>query len=373
MSDSPAAAAPPKGRLDALTILRFGAALWVVTLHLQNRVRLDVPPLLHRFFANGEYAMTLFFVLSGVVLAYGYHRLQPRAADVIGFYQARFARIYAPYLVLHLLGLIWVSATTAKEVSTAIYTNVLSLLGLQAWFLPSLHGSANSGTWSISAEFFFYALFPALLPLMAWLRQRWGTLRVCAYLSALSGFIGFADYVYPNAFIYYILPATRLPEFMLGVTVGLELVSAPRGWAGKNLSLFLALVLAALAAVNPSLDYGLWTRASILVVPAFAWLIYELARWDQRRASGRNLAERALIYLGESSYCLFLAHMLPMLFLDSPACRQWLLAHWQAGTPAIWAAVIAFSLVFAILLHEVVEKPARRYLLRRWHPQHPPV
>ncbi|MCX6956348.1 MAG: acyltransferase [Verrucomicrobia bacterium] len=373
MSDSAPAAVPAKGRLDALTILRFGAALWVISFHLQARVRLEVAPLLHRFFANGAYAMTLFFVLSGAVLAYGYHRLQPRAADVIGFYQARFARIYAPYAVLHVIALIWASPTGAHDLTSVVYTNVLSVLGLQAWFVPSLGGSANSGTWSISAEFFFYALFPALLPLIAWLRERWGAFRVCAYLSALSGFIGLADYVYGGAFIYYILPAARLPEFMIGVTVGLELLSTPRGWAGRGLSLVLALAVAAAAAVNPSADYGLWIRANFIVVPAFAWLIYELARWDQRRASGRHLAERALIYLGESSYCLFLAHMLPMLFLDSPACRRWLLAHWQAGTPAFWAAMFAFSLVVAILLHELVEKPARRYLLRRWQPRHPPA
>lgn len=369
MSDSVPVAQPLKARLDALTVLRFFAALWVIALHLQGRVPMGVPRVLQRLFNNGAYAMTLFFVLSGAVLAYGYHRMQPRASDVISFYQARFARIYVPYLVLHLVALIFVSPATPREMSAAIYSNILSVLGLQAWFVEAVYGGANSGTWSISAEFFFYALFPAVLPLIAWLRTRWGTLRVCAYLSALSGFLGLADYAYGGGgFAYYVMPAVRLPEFMLGVAVGLELLSAPRGFAGTTLSLTLALLVALAAALNPSLDYGIWTRGNLVVVPAFAWLIYELARWDQRRAPMHTTVTRVLIYLGESSYCFFLAQLIPLLFLDSPGGKEWKAHHWNGSTVGLWSGVLACTFIGAILLHELVEKPARRYFLRRWQP-----
>ena len=121
---------PVKTRLDALTILRFAAALWVMALHLQSRAPLAVHPWWQRLCVNGGHAMTLFFVLSGTVLAYGYHRLQPKKEDVLAFYQARFARIYAPYAVLHLLALAWFAPANAREMSAALYTNVLSALGL---------------------------------------------------------------------------------------------------------------------------------------------------------------------------------------------------------------------------------------------------
>lgn len=368
MSEVPTAAMPFRSRIDALTILRFFAATWVVSLHLQNRVHWDVPSLVNRFFVNGAYAMAVFFILSGTVMAYGYHRLQPRAADVIGFYQARFARIYIPYLVLHVIALIWFTPTPPRGVATAIYTNVLSLLGIQAWFVNSMTNSANSGTWSISAEFFFYALFPAVLPLIAWLRQRWGTLRVCAYLAALSGLIGLADYTYGNSFQYYIMPAARLPEFMLGVALGLELLSPGSARSTDNLRLLLASALALAAALNPILDHGLWIRANLLVVPAFGWFIYELARWDQRGDPGTSPLHRAFVYLGESSYCLFLAHMIPMLFLDSADGRTWVNTNFHGTAPTLWGVVYGISLLGAIALHELVEKPARRYLLARWRP-----
>jgi len=363
----------PKSRLDALTILRFAAALWVVVLHLQYRAPLAAPPLLRRFFLNGACAMTLFFVLSGVVLAYGYHRLRPHAPEIVAFYQARFARIYVPYALLHVLALGWFAPANAQELSAAIYINALSALGLQAWFPNAAMQGANGGTWSISVEFFFYALFPALLPCLAYLRRRWGTLRVAAYVSALSALIGFADYVFANsALLYYVMPAARLPEFMLGILLGLTLLDPPHRPFATPLSLAVACGALLVAALNPALDYGTWIRANFFVVPAFGLFIYELARWDQRRPAGPPGAVwRSLVYLGEASYCLFLVHMLPALFLDSAPGRAWKAQHWPGSALGLWVLFIAVSLLGAIALHELVEKPVRRALLRRWQPNRP--
>lgn len=364
----PAESPPLPVRLEALTILRFFAALWVVTLHLQTHAPLPVHPLAQRLFQNGAHAMTLFFVLSGTVLAYGYCRLRPVAGEVVAFYQNRFARIYVPYALLHVVALGFFAPSDSREFVRAVYTNLLSFLGLQAWFPHAVGVGANTGTWSISAEFFFYALFPALLPLLAWLRRKHGALRVCAYLAALSGFIGLADYVYPNGFIYYALPAARLPEFMLGVVIGLALREPARHPARAVPLLAAAGVVAAAAAVNPVMDYGLWIRAHLVVVPAFAWLIHALARWDQARPPRRGAAWRTAVYLGECSYALFLVHLLPILFLGSESGRGWLARHGPPAPWLLWTAVIALALLGAVALHEGVEKPARRALLRRWRP-----
>jgi peptidoglycan/LPS O-acetylase OafA/YrhL len=362
-------------RLPALTILRFFAAIWVVCLHLQYRLPLDVPSLVKRFLLNGAYAMTLFFVLSGVVIAYSYHRLRPRTGEVIAFYQARFARIYVPYAVLHLIALAFFPAPEANTRVTTVYIHVLSALGLQAWFPHASLVGANSGTWSISVEFFFYALFPALLPLIAYFRMRWGAFRVAAYLSAFSGFIGLADYAFANGSIYYWMPAARLPEFMLGVVLGLELVDVSRRKSDCNPTrrLVLATAAAFVVSLNPALDYGIWIRANLIVVPAFGWLIFELARWDQHHTAPSSVFSRLLVYLGECSYCLFLVHMIPVLYFDSPTGRAWTAVHTGGSHALWWAVAVAASLGGSILMHECVEKPARRALLRRWSNPAPAV
>lgn len=363
---------PPevRARLDSLTVLRFVAAAWVLSLHLNSRAPLPVPPLWHRLFGNGAYAMTVFFVLSGTVLAYGYHWLRPRAEDVIAFYQSRFARIYASYAALHLTAFVFLFPSNPADIVPALYTNVLSALGLQAWFPQSDSGAgaANGSTWSISAEFFFYALFPALLPAMAYLRRRMGTLRLGAYLAALSGLIGFADVFYPNGFTFYLMPAARLPEFMLGVVLGLALVERRTGPKGNTLTLGLAGLAAVGVALNPVRDYGWWIRANFVAVPVFAWLIFELARWDQRRTAASWATARPLVYLGECSYALFLFQILPLIFMDSAVGHTWLNRNRTGGNETLWAAVAILSLAGAIGMHELIEKPVRRALLRHWQP-----
>jgi peptidoglycan/LPS O-acetylase OafA/YrhL len=346
--------------------MRFFAALWVLTMHLETRAPLEWSGPARRLIENGGYAMTLFFVLSGTVLAYGYHALRPVKEDVIAFYQARFARIYPAYIVLHLIALVWIAPANAKQLTEAIYDNALSALGLQAWCPSALLSGANSSTWSISVEFFFYALFPAVLPLVGYLRTRWGGLRVAAYLSALSGFIGLADYAHINGWLYYWMPAARLPEFMLGLVIGLALLEAPRGTRHGGLTLALSFVTSLAAVLNPAKDYGVWIRANFVVVPALGWFIYELARWNQAHPPARSVLWRGFVYLGESSYCLFLAQLVPLLFLYTRTGTGWRRMDWHEAPGPVWGFTLAATLVCTLLLHEGVEKPVRRYLLRRW-------
>src|SRR5688500_14786651 len=94
----------PKSRLDALAGLRLIAAAVVAVAHLPD---VSHDPALGRvgvrLLSEGLYGLTFFFVLSGFVLAYGYHdRLaRPTRAALRGYYVARVARIWP----LHLLTL----------------------------------------------------------------------------------------------------------------------------------------------------------------------------------------------------------------------------------------------------------------------------
>lgn len=150
--------------LRLLTILRFGAAAWVLLFHLQTMFVVALPRPLSHFANNGAYAMSFFFLLSGAVLAYGYYDLGTRGAAVQRFYLARLARIYPLYAVVHLIGLLWLPIPLSDFPRWA-YVNVTSFLGVQSWF-PLANTGVNSGSWSVSCEFFFYLLFPGLLPLI---------------------------------------------------------------------------------------------------------------------------------------------------------------------------------------------------------------
>src|SRR4051794_31464771 len=88
-------------RLDALTGLRFPAALAVAACHTGELVCNNAfGPTARRVFAEGAAGVPFFFVLSGFVLAYSYHdRLaRPAPGAAAAYYRSRVARIWPLHL-----------------------------------------------------------------------------------------------------------------------------------------------------------------------------------------------------------------------------------------------------------------------------------
>ena len=96
----------PEGRIDALTSLRFFAALWVVFFHQWLTY---YPKTLGSWFyqtliSKGFLGVDIFFLLSGYILAYVYLKgARPPKVNKIFFWRARFARIYPVYALSFLL------------------------------------------------------------------------------------------------------------------------------------------------------------------------------------------------------------------------------------------------------------------------------
>ncbi|HEY4300447.1 MAG TPA: acyltransferase [Candidatus Didemnitutus sp.] len=359
-------------RLEGLTILRFFAAFWVVLFHLRGRSSFPAGQSFLPLIDNGPMAMALFFILSGVVLAYGYSDLS--ADGVPAFYFARFSRIYPAYFCVHFCALFFFPVAEAGGWIQWIYVNILGFLCLQSWIPHAFRYSVNGGTWTIGNEFTFYALFPFLLRPLELLRRRWGILGACVPFVLLSGYFGAADYMFAGqgTFIYYISPFARLPEFIIGMILGLDLLEPPRRRGLPRLAVVgSVLALLAVAELVPTYDFGqLWTRWNIVIVPAAAATLYAVARAEQIvQPAWTFVTSRILIYLGGLSYCLFLGHMLPVVILDLPAGRAWRNKIVNAGNGfSLWVVLLFASFAIALALHEGVEKPMRRWLQRRWSP-----
>src|SRR5262249_31630529 len=109
---------------------------------------------------------------SGFVLTYTYTRSNPAQLDRSAFWTARFARIYPVYalsLVLAVPTFFTIDAL-AHPLPTAAVVVPVALM-IQAWF-PLIAQAWLSPAWSLSAEAFFYAVFPFVAVRLVGLRPR---------------------------------------------------------------------------------------------------------------------------------------------------------------------------------------------------------
>lgn len=379
--------------LPALTSLRFFAAIYVVVHHLINI------GLLHAQGENadrsatwylswgtqGHVGVTFFFVLSGFILAWCYHRAFATAGDdarpalTRKFWRARFARVWplhaAMFVVFVPLALQEAGLNLAGLVTTA-WQGVVNLLLLQAW-LPiggpdGLSDTFNAPSWTLSVEALFYLAFPLLAVLLV-RRLRWGTVQL-----ALAGFgawiaLGTLGVAVADAergeWLMRVFPPTRFADFAIGVLLGLIVVQGvqrrvldgraiDRTTSSLRWTTTEVLVLAA-ACASPLV----WALGASRVLPETlgpSWfhlptIVAAIGVVSLQRGaiSRRLLALRPLVWLGEVSYALYLVH----LFIVLAAYRVGLydlLGAWGASL-----LLIAVSIGVSGFVHERFEKPMR--------------
>lgn len=375
-SPLPALRRPP---LHACTGLRFFAAMGVVAYHFYcPPCEPSGPSLLANLFEAGFTTVSLFFVLSGFILAYNY--LGERGGfvgTVRDFYRARFARIYPIYLLalvvdlplfLHFLRQAEPAATAGETARISVATLTLT----QAW-LELDRPTWNNMAWTLSAEAFFYALFPFLGLKLA--RQRSGRLLGIAVFAWLLGAsFALADMLFTNLstgdstslvgrglYVWsqlprHLIPLTRLPEFVLGMCLGLLFC---RRTSPGSQALRTAGLLGTLAALFALL---LWLppKPSPLVqmgvlVPLFALIIWLLAggvAWQ-----GLKLSSRPLVLLGGASYALYLLHGSMMNYALALNTRTLTLPH-----NLVALLLVPLAVAGSILLFKRLEEPAREWL-----------
>lgn len=334
----------PRPRLEGLTGLRFFAALHVVFYHFGATAVADAPGWLRDVQEAGHTAVSLFFVLSGFVLAYNYG--EPLARGEVSwrrFFWARLTRVYPLYALTIVIELplqhhAGVSAARIWSASTA------QLMGLQAW-IPQITFFGNSPGWSISVELFFYALFP-------WLATRLGArpgelalwIAVALGAAALPALPGLSE---PAARFAKCAPLIRLPELIVGLLLGRLYLLRPRRVPSGDAKALVALVL---------LGAGFALQARVprwflhgLLVPPFALLIWGVAEGGRL---ARLLSWPPLRRLGEASYALYLWQM--VLFQALGGRYEW-------GWPPL-AGYLALLMLVALVSHACVEGPAQRWL-----------
>ena len=386
--------------LAPLTGVRFLAAIWVVLYHgdidfgfaywFQPPSASAPRALLNLVVLQGYLAVDFFFLLSGFILAYNY--IGPDARLRGGkrpFWIARFARIYPVYLLGIGLGLIEFVRNGHSAASTAT-TTALHLLLVQSWIPSALHFDLNSPAWSLAAEALFYALFPLLLPLCARVGGRrvlliaFGSwvmfglaLGCCAVLGSNASIFSNSTWIAIASFN----PLVRLPEFLVGLALGLAFVRAAsaeqapsrRRWrlrAGLHDAAVVVLVAAfcALCVVAPRILAAIPVTdvMGIVAIPIMAPLIYLLAL--ERGVVARALSAGLVAWLGEISYGVYILHW-PLWYLWSAYVTRML----PFTLRGVWSLIAYAVLLIAVagLSFRYFEGPARRAIRAHWGREQP--
>jgi peptidoglycan/LPS O-acetylase OafA/YrhL len=349
---------PMPRNLKPLTALRFFAAMWVVAYQFWPALGRDRPMLL----TKGYLGVDLFFILSGFILCHVYLPcFGERRFSYREFLWARLARIYPTHIVT-LIGfgaLVYVGSLVGVRAggNVLVWPSLPAQLTLtQAWGLGPL-GGWNHPAWSISAEWFAYLCFPAFVAATWAGRGRPRLSALAAFALAIGFEIGFqrvVGLVLTDATILW-GAARILPPFAIGCGVYLLWSSQPL----RTPAAAVAVIAASLAAALISMGIGAPDWVAIVL---FGGLIYGLAGLSSAGAS--LLSGGVWVYLGEVSFALYMIAVPWGLAFDKGLHRLLHLPG-ETLTPAMWWLQYLGALPAAIVLHHLVERPARE-AMRRW-------
>ncbi|MGY1752141.1 acyltransferase family protein [Blastococcus sp. SYSU D01042] len=319
---------PRPGALPRLTSLRIFAALVVVAFHLSVWQVLYIPGVA----SLGYVGVGFFFMLSGLVLAWGTSKLPART-----FYRRRFARVWPSHAVM----LAIVAVLPVVAVGRGWSEAVPNLLLVQTWWQdPSVVFAFNGVSWSLACEAFFYLTFPFAIALLERLRQCWQWSLACLALA------GGAAFGLVTPLLGYHHPVARYGEFLLGLVAGLALRS---GWCPRVAGPLVGAALAGGLVLSALVPFPL---PNIVMAGPFL-LVFLWAVDRDVRSVGGWLRAPFMIFAGEASFALYLVHEVVILNLGR-------VLHLPTYLNA--AIIVVVAGVAAVALHLLVERPANRAL-----------
>ncbi|KAA9007348.1 acyltransferase [Paenibacillus spiritus] len=315
--------------LKPLTSFRFIAALMVFLFHTGVA-----------FFVNagfGHAGVQFFFILSGFILTYNYsNKFRTLEKEYVKkFYKARFAKIYPMHLLTFFLSLPLFLSTFHPDGLYSIKLVIVSginLLLLQG-YVPSsgIWFNFNNVSWTLSAEAFFYFMFPFIMFFFSKISFTRNAKKVVTivFLSWAALFTFNLILTQDNIFYVWILnflPFTRIFEFVFGMILGnvfIELSERGIKLKSKYMTLleFTSLALLVLFVLLAG-HINLPNMKGQYYVPVWGLMIFIFAYGGG--VISKMLSHRFLVFLGEISFSFYILHALVLNYIDELNLISWL-------------------------------------------------
>ncbi|MGJ8517396.1 acyltransferase family protein [Carnimonas bestiolae] len=411
-----------KPRFVSLEWMRFLLGLYIVVFHTLHHYKDSVP--WAEYVSNiGFFSTSTFFILSGFLLAHVYldpaphHSFRLRESK-LSFLIKRFANLYPIHIGAIIITMVVIFALQALVIfpedahttsiryviidsnndtpiehlrmwmnnTQLVWATITNLTLTHAW--NPYYLTFNAPSWSISALFFFYLLFPFIAPALRSAKAPMKALAIIniCYLIPVVLIVLFTQHGAPETGILHRNPIVRLPEFMAGIV----LCGVYHRWAAaggrpttKLVLTLIALIVAELAMAEYLMSFGyhgVWYYLlhDGLLMPAELALLFLCAivpydpspKW--RKIAG---------YLGGASLPMFALHVpLYLIFsrvegvlsgqLGLCVSGQWRACFDAAQQPSIYfyPLFLLLTVVFCVLFQQQFVVRVRRFLIAHLTP-----
>jgi peptidoglycan/LPS O-acetylase OafA/YrhL len=374
---------PTHKYLSNLTPLRGIAALWVVVFHFSEIIAKFVSTDRSLLLTKGYLMVDLFFIMSGFIICHVYQENFQSGFTGYNFRRfivARFARVYPLHFVTLLLAIaIFVPMFGWDPLFNnprAIPTNLLLIhsFGIHKLF------NWNVPSWSISAEWWAYMVFPllaifiyrkkgmaigllALFVVLAYLSIMFWIPRVNAFDPSLprrQNLDVTFDYGFLRGLAGFISGMILYKAYEIGLF---------RKIFQKDISAFIV-ITGSILCMHFGWNDGFEIILFVAVVFAFA-----LNNGGLHKMCNNRIAQ----YLGKISYSIYLMQLFPLVPLWSGIKLPGLVYGKNSATTSFWIGVgycliyIVLVIAVASLTYFTIEKPCRKYINAKWGKETMPV
>jgi len=359
--------------LPGLTPLRGIAALGVAIFHFQVYLIRFIDKDKSMFVDKLYLMVDLFFIMSGFLILHVYREQFVEKISMASFKKfivARFARVYPLHLITLLL---LISLYFLQRYDLDSFYNlhaIASHIFLLHSFPLNNELTWNVPSWSISAEWWAYMLFPGLCLFIAKNKKLGVSLLL---LCIIACYILLLFYIprndIPTGGNRQNLDITYDYGFLrsiAGFTTGMLLyLFYSLSWVKKIFSsdIFLGIYI---VLIITALHLGL---PDIIFIPGFCILV--LLVTCNRGKISFAINNKSLNFLGDISYSVYMIHFLLIIVLNKLIFKLGYRFNYNESLPflkgaALCATYVIILLVLSAISYRFLEKPFRKYINAKW-------
>lgn len=291
----------------------------------------------------GAVGVDVFFVLSGFIIFY---ITWDKKYTVSKFLLHRINRIY-PIWWAALTCMVIISLLPGSSANFTVSQIIQSYLLIPASYEETQVKPVLPIGWTLYYEMTFYLVAGSLITLPPMLR-----LQLVTALFVVLSFIGVAvDFDTP---VLQVVTNYRTLEFVMGGWIACLFITRP-AVVHTNLLSGIALVTAVVSPLLFIFYDELAGAAVVLVRASFAAALFVLCLWCTPVINFTR--HRAMVWIGNASYSIYLFHSFPLLVLSGLWKRQLLIPPEWMPAPAIWIGVFGISSLAGVIAYHLLEKP----------------